>query len=213
MKQNDQKNQCCKYIAPALVAGAAIFGVTGAIAGFNAVIKDDGNYITCNISELIQGDDGTVQLVLDPNANCANYLNEGTLADSLKFVSNGYNGTLQAGCTFSKTELTSDGQLLIKTEGQCISTEGVYNVADIDYNCFIDENNDAFVLNIPSYDSNNICDETLPASITAGNVAVSGPNPVEVEFRTQGTIRILPPFSVANQHVFIARTGQISGNP
>ncbi len=210
MMKNARKNQRFKHIAPTLVAGAAIFGVTGAIAGFNVIIQDDSNhYLTCNVTELVQ-DDGGVQVILDASADCQNYLNQGTLADSLKFVANDFNGTQQAGCTFSQIGLTSSGELLIKADGQCLSTEGVYNVADIDYNCFIDEDNKAFVLNVPSYDMDDVCDETLPASITAGNVNVAGTTPVTVEFRTQGAIRILPPFTVAKEHVFIANAGQIS---
>ncbi len=211
MIKNAQKNRPrFKRMAPALVAGAAIFGGTGAIAGFNVLIQDDNdNFITCDVSELIQ-DDAGVQVVLDANASCFNYLNEGTEADSLKFVDGNYNGAPKAGCSFSQIGLDSDGTLLIKAEGQCISTEGAYNVADIDYNCYIDENNKAIVLNVPSYDMDDVCDETLPASIIAGNVQVTGLNPVEVEFRTQGAIRIFPPFSVAKDHVFIANTGMIS---
>ncbi len=207
-----EKTRRFKHIAPALMAGATVFGVSGAVAGFKAVIHDDTNYITCNISELVQDGSG-VQVVLDANATCFDYMKEGTLADSLKFVAGTYNGTLKAGCTFSQTALTSDGELLIKADGQCISTEGTYNVADIDYNCFIDEDNKAFVLNVPSYDMDDVCDETLPASITAGNVTVTGSTPpVTVEFRTQGAVRINPPFTVASEHVFKVNTGMISGS-
>ena len=209
MMKNDLKNQCFKHIAPTLVAGAAIFGVTGAIAGFNVIIQDDNNhYLTCNVSELVQDNDG-VQVILDDYADCQNYLKESTLTDSLQFFVDG-NNTPQAGCTFSQVGLTGNGELLIKAEGECLSTEGVYNVTNLDYNCFIDEDNKAFVLNVPSYDMDDVCDETLPASITAGNVNVTGLTPVEVEFRTQGAIRILPPFTAAKNHVFIANAGQIS---
>jgi len=210
MKAKDLKNtRRFKQLAPALMAGATIFGVTGAAAGFKAVIHDDSNYITCNISELVQNGDG-VQVILDADETCSSYLNEGTLADTLKFVTS-YNGALKAGCTFEQVGLTSDGELLIKTAGQCLATAGTYNVQDIDYNCFIDEDNKAFVLNVPSYDADDVCDETLPASITAGNVQVQGTTPVTVEFRTQGTVRINPPFTVASEHVFKVNTGMVSG--
>jgi len=212
MATKDSKNtRRFKQLAPALVAGVTIFGVTGAAAGFKAVIHDDTNYITCNISELIQDEDG-VQVVLDANESCSTYLKEGTLADTLKFVAGSYNGSLKAGCTFEQVGLTKDGELLIKTSDQCLSTTGTYNVQDIDYNCFIDEDNKAFVLNVPSYDTDDVCDETLPASITAGNVEIKGTStPVTVEFRTQGTVRINPPFTVASEHVFKVNTGMVSG--
>lgn len=212
MKKDSEKTRRFRYMAPTLVAGVTIFGVSGALAGFKAVVHDDTHYLTCNISRLVQDGNG-VQVVLDAGATCFDYMKEGTLADSLKFVAGAYNGTLKAGCTFSQTTLTSDGELLIKADGQCISTNGTYNVADIDYNCFIDEDNKAFVLNVPSYDMDDVCDETLPASITAGNVTVTGPTPpVTVEFRTRGTVRINPPFTVASEHVFKVNTGMISGS-
>jgi len=211
MKHGSEKPLRSKYVMPTLMAGVAVFGVGSALAGFKAIIHDNTNFLSCNVSQLVQDESG-VQVVLEQGENCFEHLappQGGT--HSLEFVTDTIDGPLKSTCTLNSIGLNDNGELTIKAESGCLLTGAA---AAPEYQCFIDaETNKAFVLNIGSYDANDICDETLPASIIAGNVHVTGSTPVEVEFRTQGTIRILPPFSVANQHVFIAKTGQISGNP
>lgn len=44
------KTRHFKYIAPTLMAGATAFGVSGAIAGFKAVVHDDTQHHTCHVT-------------------------------------------------------------------------------------------------------------------------------------------------------------------
>ncbi|WP_456376905.1 hypothetical protein [Thiolapillus sp.] len=214
MKNGSGRNRRFKYVVPTLMAGATALGIGSALAGFKAIIHDDTNFLNCNVSQLIQDENG-VQVVLEQGETCYEHLTapQGGI-HSLEFVTDAINGPLQATCTLDSIGLNNSGELTIKAESGCLLTGAA---AAPEYKCFIDaETNKAFILNVGSYitnDPDNICDETLPASIIAGNVQVTGSSPVEVEFRTQGTIRIFPPFSVASEHVFIANVGQVSGNP
>lgn len=114
---------------------------------------------------------------------------------------------LEAGCILDRVALDNNGQLIVKAEGQCFSSQADIPSTD----CFVDEGK-AYVLNV-SYDAPSVCDpepdiNLRAKSITAGNVTVGA----EVEFRTakNGTIRLLPPFSVASNHIFRANTDPAS---
>jgi len=215
-KKVSEKARRLKYIAPTFMAGAAVFGVSGAIAGFKAIVHDDAQHHTCHVSGLIQKDDGLVVL-LDPDDadDCHPHLKDPSVSgNTLKFVVadsvetyDPTTATLEAGCVLDHVALDNNGQLIVKAEGQCF--DSLANIPSTE--CFVDEDK-AYVLNV-SYAVPSVCDpepdiNLRAKSITAGNVTVGA----DVEFRTakNGTIRLLPPFSVASNHVFRANTDPIS---
>ncbi|WP_293815916.1 hypothetical protein, partial [Thiolapillus sp.] len=127
MKAKDLKNtRRFKKLAPTLVAGATIFGVTGAAAGFkNVIVHDQDNYMLCDIKSLEHSDPYGIQVVMEPNESCYQYLRENQVKDKLKFVYQ-VDGTPKAGCTLNRIELNNKGEMTIQVKEGCFYTEGEY---------------------------------------------------------------------------------------
>lgn len=210
------ENQRFKHIAPTLMASAAIFGVSGALAGFTAIVHDDDNYHICEVIDFSQDGDG-LHVTLASTEEChLSFAEPDATGNTLRFI---VDGKLKAGCHLSHAKLTSDGSLSIKADNACFIQQAPATDSSSG-NCFIDDNatpNDfsddkAFALNV-TYDSNDVCDDEpdinrRARSVTAANVVVNAD--VEFKTRAQGTISIFPPFTVASNHIFRANTNPTS---
>lgn len=198
------------------MVGTTALGVGGAVAGFDVVVRDSSDYHICHVEEITQDENGVIIHMNATDAEqCHLYLHPYELNENMSFVVSGELSP-KSGCDFGHFSMDADGNVMVTASDTCFKdgdTDGIPDVrAALDYSCFIDDDNEAFVLNVTSYAADANCDPTLPASIVAGNVTVKGDTvPVTVEFNTQGGVHLLPPFSVASDNIFIARTGQVSG--
>lgn len=223
------------FSALLIVAGATSLSIPVVFAGLQATLQGKGpgdiSYsVECEVDSIIPDGLGgyTVTMAageedcLPPNVNFRRN------NDNLVFLPNPADLGFIGGCVLSDISFPAVDRVVITTAEQCfadIDEDEVVDLYDPDlfnpitiYDCFIDDENNAWIHHMDSFPDGYVCDASLPESLVVGNSHIqsngssSTGTPV-VEFRTKGSIKILPRFSVAEDHIFIARAGMsgISG--
>lgn len=238
MLKDNLKKRGVGYSAVLMVAGATGLSIPIAFASLQATLQgkgpDDISYsVNCEVESIIPDGLGgyTVTMAAGEDNCLPTNVNFRRNNDNLVFLPNPADTGFIGGCMLSNISFTAIDRVMIDTAGQCfadIDEDEVVDLYDPDlfnpitiYDCFIDNDNNAWIHHMDSFPDGYICDMSLPDSLIVGNSHIqsdgttsTGDAPV-VEFRTKGSIKILPLFSVAEEHIFVANAGMsgISGNP
>ncbi|WP_456405867.1 hypothetical protein [Thiolapillus sp.] len=237
--KDNLKKRGVGYSAVLMVAGATGLSIPIAFAGLQATLQGKGpgdiSYsVNCEVESVIPDGLGGYAVTmaageedcLPPNVNFRRN------NDNLVFLPNPADMGFIGGCMLSDISFTAVDRVVINTADQCfadIDEDEVVDLYDPDlfnpitvYDCYIDDNNNAWIHHMDAFPDGYICDPSLPESLVVGNSHIQSDGstpapavPPVVEFRTKGSIKILPLFSVAEEHIFIANAGMsgISGNP
>lgn len=229
MSKENVRKRGAGFSAVLMVASATTLSIPVVSAALQATLQGKGpgdiSYsVNCEVDNVIPDGLGgyTVTMAAGEEGCLPPNVNFRRNSDNLVFLPNPADMGFIGGCVLSDISFTGLDRVVIDTAGQCfadIDEDEVVDLYDPDlfnpitvYDCFIDDDDNAWIHHMDSFTDGYVCDTSLPESLVVGNSHIRSDteslraSPI-VEFRTKGSIKILPRFSVAEDHIFIARAG------